>query len=137
MLGTVRHVRTVIGSPYLLYNMLTMFCMQVKICSPRFNETCSSLTLELLKPFAVIPSNSLEHYCLFYEGNIWPQGLADYIIRLAAEFQNLIDCFEERFHGFDKEHELRYACPNEDLGVTHRGRSRLLIPKEQLEGLRS
>lgn len=69
--------------------------------------------------------------------NVWPQFIADNAIRVATEFQNLINHFEERFHRFDQADELHYACPNEVVDEDQSGRPRLLIPKEQLEGLRS
>ena len=78
-----------------------------------------------------------ETLLLVLRENVWPQCIADDIIRLAMEFQNLIDNFEERFHRFDQANELCYTCPNEVLSETKRGRSRLLNPKKQLEGLRS
>ena len=42
---------------------------------------------------------------------------------------------EERFQTFSED-ELQYVCPSNDSNQ-RRGRPRLLIPKEQLEGLRS
>ena len=62
------------------------------------------------------------------------RDISDVVYNTVAEFQRLISRFEERFQTFE-ENEVHYTCPNE--GVQQgRGRPRLLIPKEQLEGLR-
>lgn len=63
------------------------------------------------------------------------RDITDGVIRTVVEFQRLIYRLEERFHDF-KEDGWHYTCPNESLrqGL---GRPKLLIPKEQLEGLRS
>jgi hypothetical protein len=75
---------------------------------------------------------------LILRENVWPPCINNNTMRVATEFQKQIDHFHERFHRFDQANELRYACPNEVLDETHlSGRPRLLIPKEQLEGLRS
>ena len=42
-----------------------------------------------------------ETLLLVLRENVWPQCIAD-DIRLAMEFQNLIDHFEEHFHRFDQ-----------------------------------
>lgn len=69
--------------------------------------------------------------------NTWPLDIVDDTIQVAVEFQNLVSRFEERFHRFDQNDELHYVCPNvEGVGEVGRGRPTLLIPKEQLEGLR-
>ena len=57
------------------------------------------------------------------------------LIHTVVEFQRLICRLEERFHDF-VEDGLHYTCPNEGLRQ-ERGRPKLLIPKEQLEGLQS
>ena len=51
------------------------------------------------------------------------------------EFQRLVSRLEERFKTTNED-ELQYVCPSND-GNQKRGRPKLLIPKEQLEGLRS
>ena len=107
--------------------------MLVKISIPRFSGICLFPTVELLKHC----KQFIGALFLVVRENIWPNCIAENIARVATEFQNLIDHFEERFHRFDQANELRYPCPNEVLNETQRGRSRLLIPKEQLEGLRS
>lgn len=69
-----------------------------------------------------------------------PPDIVESTIEVAREFQNLVNCFEERFHRFDESDELHYVCPNvNSVGCVvdvEKGRPRLLIPKEQLEGLR-
>ena len=49
---------------------------------------------------------------LVLQENVWPQCIADDIIRLATEFQNLIDHFEERFHRF---HQANDLCDLRDI----------------------
>ena len=61
--------------------------------------------------------------------------ITDGVIHTVVVFQRLICRLEERFHDF-VEDGLHYTCPNEGLRQ-ERGRPKLLIPKEQLEGLRS
>lgn len=74
---------------------------------------------------------------LVLQENMWLPDIVDNAIQVAVEFQNLVNRFEERFHRFDETDELHYMCPNVDGGdEVQRGRPKLLIPKEQLEGLR-
>ena len=55
---------------------------------------------------------------------------------VVIEFQNLITRLEERFNNFIED-GASYCCPNEPSDTTTQGRPKLLIPQEQLEGLRS
>lgn len=55
---------------------------------------------------------------------------------VVIEFQKLITRLEERFNNFT-DVRATYCCPNESLDTAIQGRPRLLIPQEQLEGLRS
>ena len=63
------------------------------------------------------------------------RDITDGVIHTVVEFQRLICRLEERFHDF-VEDGLHYTCPNEGLRQKL-GRPKLVIPKEQLEGLRS
>ncbi len=55
----------------------------------------------------------------------------DDVLLAILEFQKVISDLEERFNNFE-ENQLHFVCPT-NAG----GRPRLVIPQEQLEGLRS
>ena len=61
------------------------------------------------------------------------QQIADDVLLATVEFQRIIYHLEERFNHFEEE-QLHFVCPAQREG---RGRPKLVIPKEQLEGLRS
>lgn len=61
--------------------------------------------------------------------------ITDNVINTVVEFQRLMSRLEQRFQAVEED-ELHYTCPNE-RERQGRGRPKLLIPKEQLEGLRS
>ena len=58
----------------------------------------------------------------------------DDILLAVIEFQTLIQRLEERLSIIDKR-EVHYSCPT--MSSKRRGRPTLLIPEEQLDGLRS
>ncbi len=62
------------------------------------------------------------------------RDIIDGVHNVVVEFQRLISRLEERFQAFE-EGEMHYTCPNKGARQGH-GRPKLLIPKEQLEGLR-
>ena len=62
------------------------------------------------------------------------RGILNGVYDIVSEFQQIIIRLEERFI-VSEEEEVHYASPNE--APEGRGRPKLLIPKEQLEGLRS
>lgn len=55
---------------------------------------------------------------------------------VVIEFQKLLSRLEERFNNFNEDGAY-YCCPSESQSSAAQGRPRLLIPQEQLEGLRS
>lgn len=59
--------------------------------------------------------------------------LTDDLLLAIIEFQRIISHLEEHFNNFEEE-RLHFVCP---VGGEGRGRPKLVIPKEQLEGLRS
>ncbi len=61
------------------------------------------------------------------------QQIMDDVLLAILEFQKVISDLEERFNNFE-ENQLHFVCPT---NAGSRGRPRLVIPQEQLEGLRS
>ena len=62
------------------------------------------------------------------------QNVMDDILPAVIEFQTLIQHLEEQLSFIDKR-EVHYSCPT--MSSKRRGRSTLVIPEEQLDGLRS
>ena len=62
------------------------------------------------------------------------QNVMDEILLAVIEFQSLIQRLEERLSLIDKR-EIHYSCPT--MSSKRRGRPALVIPEEQLDGLRS
>ena len=63
------------------------------------------------------------------------QQIMDDVLLAIIEFQKVISDLEERFNNFE-ENQLHFVCSTNG-GNGGRGRPRLVIPQEQLEGLRS
>ena len=63
------------------------------------------------------------------------QNVMDDIFLAVIEFQSLIQRLEERLSLIDKR-EVHYSCPG-TMSSKRRGRPTLVIPEEQLDGLRS
>ena len=63
------------------------------------------------------------------------QQIMDDVLLAIIEFQKVISDLEERFNNFE-ENQLHFVCATNG-GNGGRGRPRLVIPQEQLEGLRS
>ena len=63
------------------------------------------------------------------------QNVMDDILLAVIEFQSLIQRLEERLSLIDKR-EVHHSCPG-TMSSKRRGRPTLVIPEEQLDGLRS
>lgn len=74
---------------------------------------------------------------LFYHAVPWPEDVCLIFQEVIGEFQERISRLIERFNFFDDNDDCNYACPLEENVRRRAGRPRFLIPKQQLEGLRS
>ena len=76
---------------------------------------------------------------LLYHAMPWPEpeDVLPLFQEVIAEFQERISRLFERFNFFNDNDDCNYVCPIEENVRGRVGRPRFLIPKQQLEGLRS
>ena len=69
----------------------------------------------------------------------WSEDICGAFAPVVAAVQDYINHFNERFNNFVQKNEECYRCPNEerDESSVGAGRPRFLIPRDQLQGLRS